>query len=187
MNQGRPAASSSLSAQAASCRHPNHLGDRRDAVSDGPLPPPNFGSSGTPTKERDKRRARMMFFQQYVLGCLSQLSYLVGDDSTGRAVVVDPHRDVSVYVQDANERGLRIERVIETHYTPTSSRVTSSSPPSERRSATARARGQTSTSDPWPGTMSPRQRDVRRALGRTKHAAVACADGRSATAGGRDA
>ena len=57
-----------------------------------------------------------MFFQQYVLGCLSQLSYLVGDDSTGRAVVVDPHRDVSVYVQDANERGLRIERVIETHY-----------------------------------------------------------------------
>jgi len=37
-----------------------------------------------------------MFFQQYVLGCLSQLSYVVGDESTGRAVVVDPHRDVSV-------------------------------------------------------------------------------------------
>jgi glyoxylase-like metal-dependent hydrolase (beta-lactamase superfamily II) len=56
-----------------------------------------------------------MFFQQYVLGCLSQLSYLVGDGSTGRAVVVDPHRDVSVYLQDATEHGLRIERVIETH------------------------------------------------------------------------
>ena len=56
-----------------------------------------------------------MFFHQYVLGCLSQLSYVVGDESTGRAVVVDPHRDVSVYLQDANERGLRIERVIETH------------------------------------------------------------------------
>ena len=40
-----------------------------------------------------------MFFQQYVLGCLSQLSYLVGDESTGRAVVVDPHRDVSVYLR----------------------------------------------------------------------------------------
>ena len=53
-----------------------------------------------------------MFFQQYVLGCLSQLSYVVGDESTGRAVVVDPHRDVSVYLQDATERGLRIERVI---------------------------------------------------------------------------
>ena len=37
-----------------------------------------------------------MFFQQYVLGCLSQLSYLVGDESTGRAVVVDPHREMSV-------------------------------------------------------------------------------------------
>ena len=56
-----------------------------------------------------------MFFQQYVLSCLSQLSYLVGDESTGRAVVVDPHRDVSVYLQDAIEHGLRIERVIETH------------------------------------------------------------------------
>ena len=56
-----------------------------------------------------------MFFQQYVLGCLSQLSYVVGDESTGRAVVVDPHRDVSVYLQDAAEHGLRIERVIETH------------------------------------------------------------------------
>ena len=56
-----------------------------------------------------------MFFQQYVLGCLSQLSYVVGDESTGRAVVVDPHRDVSVYLRDATEHGLRIERVIETH------------------------------------------------------------------------
>ena len=56
-----------------------------------------------------------MFFQQYVLGCLSQLSYLVGDGSTGRAVVVDPHRYVSVYLRDANERDMRIERVIETH------------------------------------------------------------------------
>ena len=37
-----------------------------------------------------------MIFQQYVLGCLSQLSYLVGDESTGRAVVVDPHRGMSV-------------------------------------------------------------------------------------------
>ena len=56
-----------------------------------------------------------MFFQQYVLGCLSQLSYLVGDETTGRAVVVDPHRDVAVYLDDAAAHGLRIERVIETH------------------------------------------------------------------------
>jgi glyoxylase-like metal-dependent hydrolase (beta-lactamase superfamily II)/rhodanese-related sulfurtransferase len=56
-----------------------------------------------------------MIFRQYVLGCLSQLSYLVGDECSGRAVVVDPHRDVSVYRDDAAAHGLRIERVIETH------------------------------------------------------------------------
>jgi rhodanese-related sulfurtransferase/glyoxylase-like metal-dependent hydrolase (beta-lactamase superfamily II) len=56
-----------------------------------------------------------VIFQQYVLGCLSQLSYLIGDETTGRAVVVDPHRDVSVYLRDAAAHGLRIERVIETH------------------------------------------------------------------------
>lgn len=56
-----------------------------------------------------------MIFRQYVLGCLSQLSYLIGDETSGRAVVVDPHRDVSVYLDDAAAHGLRIERVIETH------------------------------------------------------------------------
>ncbi len=57
-----------------------------------------------------------MIFKQYELGCLSLFSYLVGDESTGRAVVVDPQRDVSEYVADADRLGLRIERVIETHF-----------------------------------------------------------------------
>ena len=56
-----------------------------------------------------------MIFKQYVLGCLSQLSYLVGDEVSGRAVVVDPHRDVSIYTDDAAASGVQIERVIETH------------------------------------------------------------------------
>src|SRR5213076_914973 len=38
-----------------------------------------------------------------------------GDETTGRAVVVDPRRDVDEYVRDAEAEGLRIERVIETH------------------------------------------------------------------------
>jgi hydroxyacylglutathione hydrolase len=54
-------------------------------------------------------------FEQYYLDCLSQASYLVGEEETGRAVVVDPRRDVHVYVDDAAAAGLRIERVIETH------------------------------------------------------------------------
>lgn len=57
----------------------------------------------------------MLWFKQYYLGCLSHASYLVGDTSTGRAVVVDPQRDVEQYVQDADANGLTIERVIETH------------------------------------------------------------------------
>ena len=40
----------------------------------------------------------------------------IGDESTGRAVVVDPQRDVSGYLDDAAGHGLRIERVIETHF-----------------------------------------------------------------------
>src|SRR6185312_7532771 len=56
-----------------------------------------------------------MKFIQYYLDCLSHASYLIGDETTGRAVVVDPQRDVSEYVADAEQLGLRIELVIETH------------------------------------------------------------------------
>jgi len=57
-----------------------------------------------------------MFFKQYYLGCLSHASYLIGDEATGRAVVVDPQRDISQYLADAEANGLRIEKVIETHF-----------------------------------------------------------------------
>jgi glyoxylase-like metal-dependent hydrolase (beta-lactamase superfamily II)/rhodanese-related sulfurtransferase len=56
-----------------------------------------------------------MIFSQHYLGCLSHASYLIGDESTGRAVVVDPRRDIGVYLAEAAAKGLRIERVIETH------------------------------------------------------------------------
>ncbi|GEL17363.1 MBL fold metallo-hydrolase [Pseudonocardia asaccharolytica] len=56
-----------------------------------------------------------LVFKQYYLGCLSQASYLIGDRGTGRAVVVDPQRDVGEYLADAKAEGLRIERVLETH------------------------------------------------------------------------
>ncbi len=57
-----------------------------------------------------------MIFKQYYLGCLSHASYLIGDVTSGRAVVVDPQRDVSGYLADAAAAGLTIERVIETHF-----------------------------------------------------------------------
>lgn len=57
-----------------------------------------------------------MKFTQYYLDCLSQASYLIGDETTGRAVVVDPRRDTDEYVRDAEAAGLTIELVLETHF-----------------------------------------------------------------------
>ncbi|WP_260639211.1 MBL fold metallo-hydrolase [Streptomyces angustmyceticus] len=56
-----------------------------------------------------------MHFAQYYLDCLSQASYLIGDKTTGRAVLVDPRRDIDDYLHDAEAAGLRIELVVETH------------------------------------------------------------------------
>lgn len=57
-----------------------------------------------------------MIFDQYYLDCLSHASYLIGDETTGRAVVVDPQRDISAYLADAESKGLTIELVLETHF-----------------------------------------------------------------------
>ena len=57
-----------------------------------------------------------MLFTQYYLDCLSQASYLIGDESTGQAVVVDPRRDVGEYLDDAAAKGLEIVGVINTHF-----------------------------------------------------------------------
>ena len=57
-----------------------------------------------------------MYFTQYYLGCLSQASYLIGDEKTGQAVVVDPRRDIEEYLVDAKAHGLRIVGVVNTHF-----------------------------------------------------------------------
>ncbi len=57
-----------------------------------------------------------MLVTQYYLDCLSQASYLIGDESTGRAVVVDPRRDVAEYLADARAHGLSIVGVVNTHF-----------------------------------------------------------------------
>ena len=56
-----------------------------------------------------------MIIHQYYLECLSHASYLVGDDTSGTAVVIDPRRDIAEYVSDATRLGFRITHVIETH------------------------------------------------------------------------
>jgi hydroxyacylglutathione hydrolase len=51
--------------------------------------------------------------EQFYLGCLAHASYLIG--SEGVAAVIDPQRDVDIYVEAAARSGLKIEHVIETH------------------------------------------------------------------------
>ena len=54
-----------------------------------------------------------MYFQQFYLSCLAHASYMLGSD--GIAAVVDPQRDVEIYLEEAARQGLKIGYVIETH------------------------------------------------------------------------
>ena len=57
-----------------------------------------------------------MFLKQYYLNCLAHASYLVGDQSSATAAIVDPQRDIDRYVADAAELGLQIRHVFLTHF-----------------------------------------------------------------------
>ncbi len=57
-----------------------------------------------------------MFLKQYYLGCLAHASYLIGDEASGTAIVVDPQRDVQQYLDDAAKLGLTIRHVFLTHF-----------------------------------------------------------------------
>jgi hydroxyacylglutathione hydrolase len=57
-----------------------------------------------------------VFFYQYYLGCLAHASYLLADEGTGTAIVVDPQRDVQQYLADADEHGFVIRHVFLTHF-----------------------------------------------------------------------
>jgi hydroxyacylglutathione hydrolase len=51
--------------------------------------------------------------EHFFLGCLAHASYLVGSD--GIAAVIDPQRDVDIYLEAARQKHLKIEHIIETH------------------------------------------------------------------------
>jgi hydroxyacylglutathione hydrolase len=56
-----------------------------------------------------------MIFKQYYLGCLAHASYLIADEGTRIAAVVDPQRDVGQYLEDASRLGVEIRDVFLTH------------------------------------------------------------------------
>ena len=57
-----------------------------------------------------------MILKQFYLGCLSHASYLIADEDTRVAVIVDPQRDVQQYLDEAKVRGLTIAHVVLTHF-----------------------------------------------------------------------
>src|SRR5690348_8022563 len=54
-----------------------------------------------------------MYFEQFYLGCLAHASYMLA--SEGEAVVVDPQRDVDLYVKAAADHGVTIRHIFESH------------------------------------------------------------------------
>ena len=57
-----------------------------------------------------------MILKQYYLGCLAHASYLVADEQTKLALIVDPQRDIEQYLHDAQAGGYTIRYVVLTHF-----------------------------------------------------------------------
>ena len=56
-----------------------------------------------------------MILEQFYLNCLAHASYLIGDEETRTAAIVDPQRDVQRYLEAAERHGLQIRFVFLTH------------------------------------------------------------------------
>jgi hydroxyacylglutathione hydrolase len=56
----------------------------------------------------------MLLHQRFIPG-LAIASYIVGDEKSGEAAVVDPTRDVEAYIRFAKDHDLHIRHIIETH------------------------------------------------------------------------
>jgi hydroxyacylglutathione hydrolase len=57
-----------------------------------------------------------MILKQYYLGCLAHASYLLRDEASSTAIIVDPQRDVEQYLAEAEKDGLHIRHVFLTHF-----------------------------------------------------------------------
>ncbi len=57
-----------------------------------------------------------MILHQFYLNCLAHASYLVGDERSRIAAVVDPQRDIDQYLAFASAHDLRIAHVLLTHF-----------------------------------------------------------------------
>lgn len=85
-------------------------------MSTDPPVPGLIATSDVPGGQRLHGLPDNVVIRQLYLGCLSQASYLVGDATTGRAIAVDPRRDIDEILAAAAEEGLTIELIVETHF-----------------------------------------------------------------------
>ena len=60
-----------------------------------------------------------MILKQYYLGCLAHASYLLGDEASSTAIIVDPQRDIQQYLADAENPGSRSATSFSLTSTPT--------------------------------------------------------------------
>ena len=57
-----------------------------------------------------------MLIERFYLNCLSHASYMVADESTMTAAIIDPQRDIEIYLNAAKAKGLAIKYVLLTHF-----------------------------------------------------------------------
>jgi len=88
-----------------------------------------------------------MILKQYYLGCLAHASYLLGDEDSSTAIIVDPQRDIQQDLDDAHKFGLQIRHVFLTTFMRTSS-------PAIWNYATVARRRSTSAPAPTRNTLS---------------------------------
>lgn len=68
------------------------------------------------TAPSPEQRSPAMILKQFYLDCLAHASYLVVDERTKTAAVIDPQRDIDAYVKEAERLGVSIEYVFLTHF-----------------------------------------------------------------------
>src|SRR5436190_23039407 len=63
-----------------------------------------------------RTRSNTVILNQFYLNCLAHASYLIGDEKTRTAAIVDPQRDIAQYLAFASTHGLEIAHVFLTHF-----------------------------------------------------------------------
>lgn len=59
-----------------------------------------------PSRRKGPQAEVHMIFRQFCLPCLAHASYIIGDEATGTAAIVDPRRDIDQYIAFASEHSL---------------------------------------------------------------------------------